>query len=99
MRRRLAGDYELDDDRERLDHDAIFAYLHEEAYWHRWRARADVDRQARSADADISRTARLRSTAQNRTWQDRTSSVFSGGRARYLQLESPVADGVEWPTC
>jgi GNAT superfamily N-acetyltransferase len=45
MRRQVADDYELDDDRNRLDHDAIFAFLHTEAYWHRWRSREDVDRQ------------------------------------------------------
>ena len=41
--------YEFDDDPGRIDADAAWAYLSTEAYWARWRARADFDRQLASA--------------------------------------------------
>lgn len=37
--------YDLDDDRDRLDLDAIWAFLSEHAYWGRWRDRDTVARQ------------------------------------------------------
>jgi len=37
--------YELDDDPARVDRDALWAFLSEEAYWARWRTKADVDHQ------------------------------------------------------
>ncbi|WP_031468111.1 GNAT family N-acetyltransferase [Sciscionella sediminilitoris] len=43
------GEYELDDDPARLDRDAIWAFLSTEAYWARWRSRADVDAQITAA--------------------------------------------------
>jgi GNAT superfamily N-acetyltransferase len=43
--RRLDGGYELDDERTRLDRDAIVAFLTGHAYWQRWRSRVDIDRQ------------------------------------------------------
>jgi GNAT superfamily N-acetyltransferase len=39
MRRELADGFELDDDRARLDHDAIHGYLGGESYWAKGRAR------------------------------------------------------------
>jgi len=41
--------YSLDDDRDRLDLDAIWAFLSGEAYWHRWRTRAQVEAQVAGA--------------------------------------------------
>ena len=43
------GPYEFDDDPQRLDRDAIWAFLSEHAYWGRERSRADVERQLDSA--------------------------------------------------
>jgi GNAT superfamily N-acetyltransferase len=43
MKRELEGGYELDDDPARVDHDAVFAFLSEEAYWARGRSREVVD--------------------------------------------------------
>jgi GNAT superfamily N-acetyltransferase len=40
-----AGVVEFDDDPARVDRDAVWAFLSSEAYWGRWRARADLDRQ------------------------------------------------------
>ena len=39
------GGYELDDDPARVDRDAVWSFLSTEAYWGRWRTRADLDRQ------------------------------------------------------
>lgn len=43
------GRYELDDDPERVDQDALWAFLSREAYWGRWRTRDAVERQLASA--------------------------------------------------
>jgi GNAT superfamily N-acetyltransferase len=41
--------YELSDDPARVDLDVVWGYLGSEAYWARWRTRADVERQVRGA--------------------------------------------------
>lgn len=41
--------YRIDDDPARLDLDVIWSFLSTEAYWHRWRTRADVERQVAGA--------------------------------------------------
>jgi GNAT superfamily N-acetyltransferase len=43
-RRTLAGGLELDDDRERIDVDAVYDYLTSESYWARGRSRTNVER-------------------------------------------------------
>ncbi len=37
--------YELSDDRSRIDRDAVWRFLHEDAYWSRWRDRATFEGQ------------------------------------------------------
>lgn len=49
MRSVIAGGYELDDDRARVDMDALWAFLSREAYWGRWRTRPDVECQVEAA--------------------------------------------------
>lgn len=49
MLRHLPGGYQLDDDRDRLDSDAVLDFLTTEAYWHRSRSRADIIRQIDAA--------------------------------------------------
>lgn len=44
VRRILDRDLELDDDRDRVDVDAVHAYLANESYWARGRSREDVER-------------------------------------------------------
>jgi GNAT superfamily N-acetyltransferase len=44
MRREVAGGYELDDDRDRVDVDMVYRYLTEEAYWVPGRDRATIER-------------------------------------------------------
>jgi hypothetical protein len=41
------GSYELDDDPERVDVDAAWAFLSTSAYWANWRQRDDFERQLR----------------------------------------------------
>ena len=49
MRRDLDGGYQLDDDAGRVDVDALVLFLTTEAYWGRWRERADIEAQLSSA--------------------------------------------------
>jgi len=44
MKRELPGGYELDDDRGRVDLDAVHRYLSEESYWAAGRPRETVER-------------------------------------------------------
>jgi GNAT superfamily N-acetyltransferase len=39
------GSYELDENPARVDRDALWEFVSTEAYWARWRSRADVERQ------------------------------------------------------
>src|SRR3954453_14452597 len=41
--------YTFSDDRDRLDVDAVCAFLSEHAYWGRWRTRDDLERQIAAA--------------------------------------------------
>jgi len=45
---RIPG-FELDTQRDRVDLDALWRFLSEEAYWGRWRTRADVELQLETA--------------------------------------------------
>jgi len=49
MRRVLAGGYELDDDRDRVDVDAVHRYLSVEAYWARGRSLETIARLVRES--------------------------------------------------
>src|SRR5436190_23592535 len=49
MKRALPGGYELDDDRRRVDVDAVHRYLSEESYWAAGRTRGTVARLVREA--------------------------------------------------
>lgn len=49
MRRELAGGYELDDDRTRVDVDAVHRYLTDEAYWVPGRSRETIERLIRES--------------------------------------------------
>ena len=44
MRRELPGGLELDDERERVDVDAVYRYLSEQAYWVMGRSRETIER-------------------------------------------------------
>lgn len=50
MKRELADGYELDDDPDRIDIDAVHAYIAGESYWGEGRPRERVERAVRKAD-------------------------------------------------
>ena len=50
MKRALADGYELDDDPDRIDIDAVHAYISGESYWGQGRPRAAVERAVRTSD-------------------------------------------------
>lgn len=49
MRRELPGGYELDDDRGRIDVEAVHRYLSQDSYWAKGRPREVVERLVREA--------------------------------------------------
>ena len=49
MRRQLAGGFELDDDPERIDVDAVHAFISGESYWGQGRSREHVERAIRGS--------------------------------------------------
>jgi GNAT superfamily N-acetyltransferase len=49
VRRALAGGFELDDDRERVDVEAVHRFLCNESYWARGRSRQEVEKTVREA--------------------------------------------------
>jgi GNAT superfamily N-acetyltransferase len=49
MRHEVAGGYEVDDDRGRMDIDMVYRYLSEEAYWVPGRDRATIERLVRES--------------------------------------------------
>jgi len=77
MRRELETGYELDDDLERVDIDAVFRFLSEEAYWAPGRSRATIERVVRDstrviaaydADGSLVGFCRVMSDAANMAW-------------------------------
>jgi GNAT superfamily N-acetyltransferase len=50
VKRELAGGYELDDDPDRIDIDAVHAFISGESYWGHGRPRATVERAVRKSD-------------------------------------------------
>ena len=42
-------EYQIDDDPGRVDLDVVWGFLSSEAYWGRWRTRADIEKQVRGA--------------------------------------------------
>ena len=45
----MATEFEFDDDPARVDVDTVWSFLSTQAYWGRWRTRADVERQITSS--------------------------------------------------
>jgi GNAT superfamily N-acetyltransferase len=77
MRRELDGGYELDDDTDRVDVDAVFRFLKEEAYWVRGRTRETIERlvhgstrviAAYTPDGELVGFCRVMSDASNMAW-------------------------------
>lgn len=77
MRRSLPDGYEVDDDRERVDVDAVHRFLAEEAYWVTGRSRETIARLVREStrvlaayapDGSLAGFARVMSDGSNMAW-------------------------------
>ena len=77
MRRGLEGGYELDDDRDRVDVDAVFRFLSDEAYWVPGRSRQTIERLVREStrvlaayapDGSLAGFCRVLSDGSNMAW-------------------------------
>lgn len=103
MRRALDGGYELDDDRERVDIDAVHRFLSEEAYWVPGRDRATIERLVRESarvvaayrGTELVGFARVVSDGSNVAWLGDVF-VLPGHRGRGLGVEL-VREAVEHP--
>ena len=94
MRRELAGGFELDDDRERIDVDAVHAFISGESYWGRGRARERVvqavagSRACSGSTTTASRSAsRAPSPTASRSPTSPTCTCSADYRGRGLGLE------------
>ena len=103
MRRELPGGYELDDDRGRVDVDAVHRYLSEEAYWVRGRDRDTIERLVRESTRVIGAFrgdeqvgfARVISDGSSMAWLGDVF-VIEGHRGHGLGVEL-VREAVEHP--
>ena len=103
MRRELAGGYELDDDRSRVDVDMVHRYLSEEAYWVRGRDRDTIERLVRESTRVIGVYRGDEQVGFARVISDGTSMawlgdvfVLQGHRGHSLGVEL-VREAVEHP--
>lgn len=103
MRRELAGGYELDDDRGRVDVEMVHRYLSEEAYWVRGRDRATIERLVRESTRVIGVYRGEEQVGFARVISDGTSVawlgdvfVIEGHRGHGLGVEL-VREAVEYP--
>ncbi len=103
MRRDLPGGYQLDDDRGRVDIDAVHAFL-TEAYWSKGRSRQTVTRLVREATRIVAvyeptgalvAFARVVSDAENMAWLGDVF-VLPGHRGRGLGA-AVVEEAVQHP--
>lgn len=103
MRRELPHGYEIDDDRDRVDVDAVHAYLADEAYWVPGRDRATIERLVRESTRVIGvyrgveqvGFARVMSDGSNMAWLGDVF-VLEGHRGMGLGVEL-VREAVEHP--
>ena len=104
MRRALPSGYELDDDRDRVDLDAVHRFLSEEAYWVRGRSRETIERLIREStrviaayapDGSLAGFTRVMSDASSMAWLGDVF-VLSEHRRRGLGTEL-VREAVEDP--
>jgi GNAT superfamily N-acetyltransferase len=103
-RRRVPGGYELDDDRDRVDVEAVHRFLAEEAYWVPGRSRGTIERLVRESTRVIAAYApdgalvgfvRVCSDGSNYAWLGDVF-VLAPHRGRGLGVEL-VREAVEDP--
>jgi GNAT superfamily N-acetyltransferase len=103
MRRELPDGSELDDDRERVDVDAVYRFLSDEAYWVTGRTRETVERLVRESTRVIAAYdgdtligfCRVMSDASNMAWLGDVF-VLPAYRGRGVGVEL-VREAVEFP--
>ncbi len=76
MRRELPGGYELDDNLERVDLDAVARFLSEESYWARGRPRETIERLIRTASRVVGLYEGERQVGFARTFSDGVSFAY-----------------------
>jgi GNAT superfamily N-acetyltransferase len=76
VRRELPGGFELDDDRERVNVDAVHEFLTNYAYWAKGRPRATVERLIRNAARVVGLYHDGRQIGFTRTVSDGTSVTY-----------------------
>ena len=105
MRRSIAQGYELDDDRDRVDVDAVSAFLTTEAYWVPGRSRETIERLVRESsrvigayapDGALVGFARVMTDGSNMAWLGDVF-VLEGHRGRGVGTEL-VREAVEHPS-
>jgi GNAT superfamily N-acetyltransferase len=103
MRREVAGGYEIDDDRDRVDIDVVYRYLSEEAYWVPGLDRATIVRLLRESKRVIGAFLVDEQVGFARVISDGTSVawlgdvfVLEGHRGKGLGVEL-VREAVEHP--
>ena len=103
MRRELTDGSELDDDRERVDVDAVYRYLSEQAYWVMGRSRETIERLVRESTRVIAAYdgamligfCRVISDGSNMAWLGDVF-VYPEYRGRGIGVEL-VREAVEFP--
>ena len=102
MRRALAGGFELDDDRERVDVDEVHRFLSEESYWARGRPRETVERLVREASRVVGLYAGERQIGFARVFTDGVSIAYLAdvyvlsefrGRGLGVELVREIVEG------
>jgi len=103
MRLEVAGGYEIDDDRGRVDVDMVYRYLSEEAYWVLGRDRTTIERLVRESTRVIGVYVGDQQVGFARVISDGTSVAWLGDvfvlaehRGRGLG-EELVRESVEFP--
>lgn len=102
VRRRLEGGFELDDDRERIDVDAVHAYISGESYWGRGRTRERVERAVAGSTRVVGLYLDARQVGFARAVSDRVAVAYLAdvyvlgefrGRGLGLELVREIVDG------
>ena len=103
MRREIGNGFEVDDDRDRVDVDAVHRFLSEEAYWVRGRSRETIERLVRESTRVIAAYDDGKLIAFCRVMSDASSMAWLGDvfvipeyRGRGVGFEL-VREAVEYP--